>query len=64
MPDNPQSGRNPPERISYDLDQSLTLLATLEDTWNVLVLGRYLVVVLAIEDEIRVLNGKLGFGDL
>jgi hypothetical protein len=52
-----------PERLHYELDEALTLLAALEDARDALIDSGHLAVVLAIEDEIRTLNRRLGFGD-
>jgi hypothetical protein len=53
----------PPEAIHYSLDETLTLLAALEDARDALVETRHLAVVVSAEDEIRVLSRKLGFRD-
>ena len=61
MSDEP--GGEPPEAIRYDLDEALTLLAALEDARDAMIDGGTLVLVVAIETEIRMLSRKLGFDD-
>jgi hypothetical protein len=51
----------PPDRIAYDLEEALDLLAALEDALEVVADTDYLAVVAGIEDEIVRLHRKLGF---
>jgi hypothetical protein len=51
----------PPEEISYDLEESLELLAALEDARDALGSGDHLAVVAELEHEIARLSRKLGF---
>lgn len=53
----------PPGAIIYSLDEALTLIAALEDARDALIDNRQLVVVIAVEGEIRSLGRKLGFDD-
>ena len=53
----------PPSHVSYGLDGALLLLAVLEDARDVLTDSRHLTVVVGIEDQVRLLNRKLGFDD-
>ena len=51
----------PPERVVYDLDEAVTLLAVLEDARDALISSGHLAGVLATEAEIRLLSHRLGF---
>jgi len=53
----------PPEVITLDLHEALSLLAALEDACDALIDARRFVVVLTVEAEIARLNRKLGFDD-
>lgn len=53
----------PPNGISYGLDDALVLLGVLEDARDALIDSGALALVVAAEDQIRVLNRKLGFDD-
>jgi hypothetical protein len=53
----------PPDRISYTLDGALVLLGVREDARDALIDAGHLAVVVAAEDQIRLLNRKLGFDD-
>lgn len=53
----------PPDEISYALDGALALLGVLEDARDALIDTRHLALVVAAEDQIRLLNRKLGFDD-
>ncbi len=56
-------GNRPPEGVWYGAEDALELLAVLEDARDALIDSRHLTVVLALELQVRQLNGKLGFGD-
>ena len=51
----------PPDRIVYDLEESLELLAALEDALDVVAGSDYLGVVAEVENEVARLHRKLGF---
>lgn len=51
----------PPDRITYDLEEALDLLAALEDALEVVVNTDYLSVVAEVENEVARLHRKLGF---
>jgi hypothetical protein len=53
----------PPQQISYELDEALTLLGALEDARDALIDSGHLAVVVAVETEVRTLSRKLGFDD-
>lgn len=53
----------PPDQVSYTLDGALVLLGVLEDARDALIDTGYLALVVAAEDQIRLLNRKLGFDD-
>jgi hypothetical protein len=53
----------PPDGVTYDLEEALTLLAALEDARDALIDSRHLSVVLTVENEIRLLSRRLGFVD-
>ncbi len=53
----------PPDRVAYDLDGALLLLGVLEDARDALTDSGHLAVVVGIEDQVRLLNRKLGFDD-
>lgn len=63
MPEADSHDDEPPETISYSLDEALTLIAALEDARDALIDSRQLVVVVGVEGEIRSLSRKLGFDD-
>ena len=54
--------QEPPQYVWYDLEEALALLATLEDARDALLHSWYLVVMIEIEHEIRVLTARLDFG--
>lgn len=56
-------GNGPPEGVWYGMEDALDLLAVLEDARDALIDSRHLTVVLALELQVRQLNGKLGFGN-
>lgn len=56
-------GNGPPEGVWYGTEDALELLGVLEDARDALIDSRHLTVVLALELQVRQLNGKLGFGD-
>ena len=58
-----RGGNGPPEGVWYGAEDALELLAVLEDARDALIDSRHLTVVLALELQVRQLNGKLGFGD-
>lgn len=51
----------PPDRITYDLEEALDLLAALEDALEVVVDTDYLGVVAEVENQVGRLHRKLGF---
>ena len=51
----------PPDRIVYDLEEALELLAALEDALEVVAESDYLGVVAEVETEVSRLHRKLGF---
>lgn len=51
----------PPDRITYGLEEALELLAALEDALEVVVGTDYLGVVAEVENEVARLHRKLGF---
>jgi hypothetical protein len=51
----------PPEEVIYDLEESLELLAALEDAYNALTDTDHLAVVAQVEHEIARLSRKLRF---
>ena len=53
----------PPQGVRYSTEDALELLAVLEDARVALIDSRHLTVVMALELQVRQLNGKLGFGD-
>jgi hypothetical protein len=53
----------PPQRVVYDLEEALGLLAALEDARDALIDSGHLAVVVSVETEIRALSRKLGFDD-
>ena len=55
------STSEPPDEISYSLDEALSLLAALEDARDVLVISGHLAAVVSVENEIRLLSRRLGF---
>lgn len=63
MSDPVDPAREPPEQVTYDLDEALTLLAALEDGRDALIDSGHLAVVVVIEAQIRLLSRRLGFGD-
>jgi hypothetical protein len=52
---------DPPEEVRYDLEESLDLLAALEDARDALTDGDRLAVVAQLEHQVAVLSRKLGF---
>lgn len=63
MSDGDEQSHEPPEEVVLDLEEALSLLAALEDACDALIDGRYLVPVVAVEAEIRMLAHRLGFDD-
>ena len=63
MPDPSEPADVPPDEVRYDLDGALSLLAALEDARDAPIASSHLVVVMSIEEEVRILSRKLGFGD-
>lgn len=57
------SDAEPPNRVSYGLDDALALLAALEDARDALTDSGHLTVVVGIEDQVRLLSRKLRFDD-
>lgn len=55
--------REPPTRVTYDLEEALELLAALEDARDVLSQGDYLSVLAGVEHQVAMLNRRLGFED-
>jgi len=55
------SALEPPDRISYGLEEALELLATLEDAQEVLAESDHLAVLARVEHQIVDLSRKLGF---
>jgi hypothetical protein len=53
----------PPERIEFDLEESLDLLSALEHAQEALSGTDYLAVLAHVEQQIAILNRKLGYGD-
>ena len=53
----------PPPEVRYDLDEALDLLAVFEDATDALLDSGHLVVVLALEGQVRDLGRRLGFDD-
>lgn len=51
----------PPDRIAYDVEEALELLAALEDAPEVVAATDYLGVVAEVENEVARLHRKLGF---
>lgn len=51
----------PPDRITYDLEEALDLLAALEDALEVVVGTDFLAIVADVENEVARLHRKLGF---
>ena len=52
----------PPNQVTYDLEESLELLAGLEDARDALADSDHLAVIAQLEREIARLSRKLGFG--
>jgi hypothetical protein len=59
--DEPDDG--PPDSVTYDLDEALTLLAALEDTRDTLHDGAFFAGEVVIDAQIRLLTLRLGFGN-
>lgn len=51
----------PPDEVSYSLEDSLDLLAALEDARDALVETDHLAVVAQLEHQVVILSRKLGF---
>jgi hypothetical protein len=51
----------PPDRIWYELEEALSLLADLEDARDALIQSRQLAVLVGLERQIRELSRKLHF---
>ena len=60
---NSADSREPPRDVWFNLEQSLDLLAALEDARDALIDAGHLGLVLTIEDQIRQLSRKLDFDD-
>jgi hypothetical protein len=54
----------PPRHVAYSLDEALELLADLEDARDGLIDSGYLVPVVGIENQVRLLSRRLGFDDM
>ena len=52
----------PPDRIAYDLEEALELLAAFDDALEVVAATDYLGVVAEVENEVARLHRRLGFG--
>jgi hypothetical protein len=52
----------PPDEVTYDLEEALELLTALEDTREVLAASDHLAVLAEIEHEVSRLLRRLGFG--
>jgi hypothetical protein len=52
---------DPPDQVSYDLEEPLDLLAALEDARDALTESDRLAVVAQLEHQVAVLSRKLGF---
>jgi hypothetical protein len=52
--------RQPPDGVSFDLEEALYLLATLEDSRDVLIDTAHFSVLAQVEDQIQILSLKLG----
>jgi hypothetical protein len=57
------SGQEPPAAVSYGLEDALELLAALEDARDVLSEGDHLSVLAGVEQQVAILNRKLGFDE-
>jgi hypothetical protein len=55
--------REPPPYVWYSLEESLELLAALEDARDALIGAGHLTVVVSIEDQVRELSRRLEFDD-
>ena len=55
------SEREPPREVWFSLDESLELLATLEDARDALIESGHLSVVMPVEAQIRDLSRRLDF---
>lgn len=53
--------REPPRHVWYDLDEAIGLLADLEDARDALLDAGHLVVVVGVENQIRLLSRRLQF---
>jgi hypothetical protein len=53
--------REPPARLELGLDEALELLASLEDSRDVLIQTDHLSVLMQVEHGIKLLSRKLGF---
>jgi hypothetical protein len=53
----------PPQSVSYDLEEALELLAVLEDARETLKDTGHLTGVVALEAQVRLLSRRLGFDD-
>jgi len=51
----------PPDRVSYNLEESLELLAALEDARDALADSNHLAVVVQLEQQVALFSRKLGF---
>jgi hypothetical protein len=57
------SRREPPRQVWYELDEALGLLTDLEDARDALIGANQLGIVVAVENQIRMLSRKLEFDD-
>lgn len=64
MPDDEDARETqPPDGVTYDLEEALTLLAALEEVRDTMLATGHLVGVIEIDTEVRLLNRRLGFGE-
>lgn len=54
---------DPPQHVSYTLEEALELLAVLEDVWETLMDTDHLTGVVALEAQVQELSRRLGFDD-
>lgn len=57
------SGQEPPRHVWYSLEAALELLGALEDARDALTDSGHLTVGVALEEQVRDLNRRLGFND-
>ena len=56
-------GEVPPDRVPFDLEEALDLLAALEEVCATLMATDHLTGVVAVEAQIRLLSHEVGFDD-